>query len=62
MTLEPGSADHMGEPELTPATAHSGSGAESCLLDGVPAPCMLVVVGASGDLTDRKIIPAVYNH
>lgn len=61
MMMEPGSAGHMGESELTPATAHSGSGVESCLLDGVPAPCMLVIVGASGDLTARKIIPAVYN-
>ncbi len=59
--LEPGSAGLMGEFELTPATAHSGSGVESCLVDGVPAPCMLVIVGASGDLTARKIIPAVYN-
>jgi glucose-6-phosphate 1-dehydrogenase len=47
--------------ELTSATTHSGGGAESCLLDGTPPPCMVVIVGASGDLTARKIIPALYN-
>ena len=27
---------------------------ESCLIDGVPDPCMVVIVGASGDLTAEK--------
>src|SRR5580692_10250264 len=26
-----------------------------------PAPCVFVVFGASGDLTRRKLIPALYN-
>ncbi len=34
---------------------------ESCLIEGIPDPCMIVVVGASGDLTARKIIPALFN-
>ena len=34
---------------------------ESCLIDGVPDPCMVVIVGASGDLTARKIVPALFN-
>jgi glucose-6-phosphate 1-dehydrogenase len=34
---------------------------ESCLIEGTPDPCMVVIVGASGDLTARKIIPALYN-
>src|ERR671917_112279 len=36
------------------------------LLDGLriepaPGPCMLVIFGASGDLTKRKLLPAVYH-
>ena len=34
---------------------------ESCLIEGNPDPCMIVVVGASGDLTARKIVPALFN-
>jgi len=34
---------------------------ESCLIEGTPDPCMVVIVGASGDLTARKIIPALFN-
>jgi len=32
---------------------------DSCRID-IPGPCCLVIVGASGDLTRRKLIPAVY--
>ena len=34
---------------------------ESCLIEGAPDPCMVVIVGASGDLTARKIVPALFN-
>ncbi len=34
---------------------------DSCILERVPDPCILVVVGASGDLTSRKLIPALYD-
>ena len=34
---------------------------ESCLIEGTPDPCMVVIVGASGDLTARKIVPALFN-
>ncbi|MBW2203574.1 MAG: glucose-6-phosphate dehydrogenase (NADP(+)) [Deltaproteobacteria bacterium] len=33
----------------------------SCLIEENPDPCMIVIVGASGDLTARKIIPALFN-
>src|SRR5688500_20292872 len=38
---------------------------ENPLLEGLrlrrtPEPCVLVIFGASGDLTKRKLIPAVY--
>ncbi len=32
-----------------------------CLLQSPSDPCMLVIIGASGDLTSRKLIPALYN-
>jgi glucose-6-phosphate 1-dehydrogenase len=31
------------------------------LLERVPEPCSIVIFGATGDLTGRKILPAVYN-
>jgi len=31
------------------------------LLEKVPDPCAIVVFGATGDLTSRKILPAIYN-
>ena len=34
---------------------------ESCLLPKTPEPCMIVIIGASGDLTARKVIPSLYN-
>lgn len=33
----------------------------ACLLEGLPDPCTIVIVGASGDLTARKVIPALYH-
>ena len=40
--------------------------AENPLLEGLPQqrtpdPCAIVIFGASGDLTARKLIPAIYN-
>ena len=34
---------------------------EGLALERVPDPCLLVVFGATGDLTSRKILPAIYN-
>ncbi len=30
-------------------------------LERVPEPCLIIVFGATGDLTSRKILPAIYN-
>ena len=30
-------------------------------LEKVPEPCLIVIFGATGDLTSRKILPAIYN-
>ena len=42
------------------------SGEENPLLEGLqlrrtPEPCALVIYGASGDLTQRKLLPALYS-
>ena len=34
---------------------------EGLLIERTPAPCVMVIFGASGDLTRRKLIPALYN-
>src|SRR5438132_6746330 len=34
---------------------------EGTRLERTPAPCVMVIFGASGDLTKRKLIPALYN-
>ncbi len=33
----------------------------ACVLETRPDPCTVVILGASGDLTSRKIVPALYN-
>jgi glucose-6-phosphate 1-dehydrogenase len=37
-----------------------GIPAETCLVEDAPDPCTIVIMGASGDLTERKIIPALF--
>ena len=34
---------------------------EACLIEGSLDPCTIIIFGASGDLTSRKLIPALYN-
>jgi glucose-6-phosphate 1-dehydrogenase len=33
----------------------------NCLIDSAIDPCMIVIMGATGDLTARKLIPALFN-
>jgi glucose-6-phosphate 1-dehydrogenase len=47
-------------------TAQTGSQEENPLLEGLrlrrtPDPCAMVIFGASGDLTKRKLFPALYS-
>jgi glucose-6-phosphate 1-dehydrogenase len=53
-----------------PAIVHLDRGEEAeeqnplragLLLERVPEPCAIVIFGATGDLTSRKILPAIYN-
>jgi glucose-6-phosphate 1-dehydrogenase len=56
-----------GDPDLNPpkkdmATAATVSGQEQHTQIGkVAGPCVVVLFGASGDLTKRKLVPALYN-
>ena len=42
-------------------TTDPGLPAEECLKSGEPDPGVIVILGASGDLTARKILPALFN-
>src|SRR5919198_1512165 len=52
-------------PETMYRPKSMGSGGEAGVIDepvGRPSdPCIMVIFGASGDLTKRKLIPALYN-
>jgi len=44
-----------------PAKIIKGHGVQqSCLVEGAIDPCTIVIIGASGDLTRRKVIPALF--
>ena len=45
------------EAKAPPVNMH----AEECVKVGPLAPCTIVIFGASGDLTSRKLVPALYN-
>jgi glucose-6-phosphate 1-dehydrogenase len=50
--------------EAARATTRTREPAEpfsACLLETPPDPCTVVILGASGDLTARKIVPALHN-
>ena len=47
-------------PTARPATARNPLRA-GLRLDRMPEPCTMVIVGATGDLTERKLAPALYN-
>jgi len=52
--------------EVQPAVVKSeapdlGIPPEACLIEGHAEPCTIVIVGASGDLTQRKLVPALFN-
>jgi glucose-6-phosphate 1-dehydrogenase len=56
---EKGNIDQVTKAATT--TPDLGIPFESCLTEGRPDPCIIVIVGASGDLTSRKIVPALFN-
>src|SRR5215203_3012222 len=54
----PSATVHLNRPEPEEEANPLRSG---LLLERVPEACSIVVFGATGDLTGRKILPAVYN-
>jgi glucose-6-phosphate 1-dehydrogenase len=53
---------NVNHPEIIPeghAEVEAASG--TCILDRPPDPCTIVILGASGDLASRKLIPAFFN-
>lgn len=42
-------------------TSDSETPLQACMPEGDTEPCVIVIIGASGDLTSRKIIPALFN-
>src|SRR5215469_11123666 len=46
-------AQSLMEPNIAPANEKHGRPGDSC--------CAMVIFGASGDLTKRKLLPALYN-
>lgn len=41
--------------------AHANPLAESTRIERLPDPCLMVIFGASGDLTKRKLMPAIFD-
>ncbi len=54
----PAATVHLNRPEQEEEVNPLRSG---LLLERVPEPCAIVIFGATGDLTGRKILPAIYN-
>jgi glucose-6-phosphate 1-dehydrogenase len=57
-TTQPAATVHLSRREEAPDENPLRSG---LLLERVPEPCAIVIFGATGDLTSRKILPAIYN-
>jgi len=45
----------------TTQTPDLGVPYQACILDRIPDPCAVVIMGASGDLTARKVVPALFD-
>src|ERR1700710_904832 len=46
---------------LTPGGSLAEADASSKKGERIPEPCIVVIFGASGDLTKRKLLPALYH-
>ncbi len=57
---QPGRPAHL-EVQVHGQAPDLGLPLEACLFEGPLDPCTLVIFGASGDLTGRKLLPALYN-
>jgi len=50
----------MATPESTFLASKIYTKEELCLLEEIPEPCAIVIFGASGDLTHRKLLPSLF--
>ena len=55
------SADESKQEARQSSTDCERTSGEALCLERRPDPCIIVIFGASGDLTGRKLIPALYN-
>jgi glucose-6-phosphate 1-dehydrogenase len=56
------SADnHVSEVVVKSSPLESGGASQECFSAKASDPCTIVILGASGDLTSRKLMPALYN-
>ena len=53
--------DSIPEAYATASAPDLGLDPEECLTPERPAPCAIIIFGASGDLTARKLIPALFD-
>lgn len=61
MNSDPNSKDSIPEAFATASAPDLGLEYEECLAPERSDPCTIVIMGATGDLTARKLIPALYN-
>lgn len=57
-TTDPNISEHVTAETSAP---NLGIDAQRCIMTGRPDPCAIVIMGATGDLTSRKLIPALFN-
>ena len=56
-----GTNGNGGGAEIQAAVPDPNAAFSSCVVERRPDPCTIVIVGASGDLTSRKLMPALYD-
>ena len=61
MSVEDSKLNESVEAALAAIRTEDSGMPEGCVADKSLEPCAIVIVGASGDLTERKLIPALFN-
>jgi glucose-6-phosphate 1-dehydrogenase len=61
MSIEKNRSTETGEGALARIKTEDSERPEGCIVDKSLDPCTIVIVGASGDLTSRKLIPALFH-
>ena len=61
MTEDQNKPDSIPEAFVTASAPDLGIDPDECLAPERSEPCTIVIMGATGDLTARKLIPALFN-